>query len=92
MAHAISNRVTSQTHVSREDVASIITAAVGEGPLCGVRLEAGVVEGRPPSTVDVLAADGGTCRYCLAEWVQSGPSPPLTRSSTAYRRSAAYGG
>ena len=74
MAHTISSRVTSQAHASDQDVASTITAALGDGPLRGVRLEACVVEGRPPSTVDVLAEDGSTCRYCLAEWVQSGPS------------------
>ena len=37
-----------------------------------------VVEGRPPSTVDVPADDGSTCRYCLAEWAQSGPSATYT--------------
>jgi hypothetical protein len=43
--------------------------------LCkGRRIEAQVVEGRPPSTVDVPADDGSTCRYCLAAWVQSGPT------------------
>ena len=74
MAHTISNRVTSQAHVSDQDVAPTITAALGDGPLRGVRLEACVVEGRPPSTIDVPAEDGSACRYCLAEWVQSGPS------------------
>ncbi|MEA2269221.1 MAG: hypothetical protein QOC64_1831, partial [Solirubrobacteraceae bacterium] len=44
----------------------------------GARIEAEVVEGRPPSTVDVAADDGTTCRYCLAEWVQSGPSAVYT--------------
>ena len=78
--------------VQSQEVGPTITASLDDGPLRGMRIETRVVEGRPPSTVDVLAADGGTCRYCLAEWVQSGPSPPLTRSSTAYRRSAAYGG
>ena len=73
MAHTISNRLTSQAH-SGEDVASTITAVLGDGPLRGVRPEACVVEGRPPSTVDVVAEDGSTCRYCLAEWVQSGRS------------------
>ena len=78
MAHAIGNRVTCQAHVSREDVASTITAALGDGPLRGVRLEACVVEGRPPSTVDVPADDSSTCRYCLAEWAQTGPSATYT--------------
>jgi hypothetical protein len=43
-----------------------------------MRIEAQVVEGRPPSTVDVPADDGSTCRYCLAEWTQSGPSAEYT--------------
>lgn len=55
-----------------------ITAALDDGPLKGTRLEAQVVEGRPPSTVDVPAEDGGTCRYCLADWVQSGSSATYT--------------
>ena len=55
-----------------------ITAALDDGPLKGTRIEAQVVEGRPPSTVDVPAEDGGTCRYCLAEWVQSGSSATYT--------------
>jgi hypothetical protein len=33
-----------------------------------------VVEGRPPKTIDLPAEDGGTCRYCLSEWNQSGPA------------------
>jgi hypothetical protein len=33
-----------------------------------MRIEAQVVEGRPPSTVDVPADDGRACRYCLKEW------------------------
>jgi hypothetical protein len=74
MARTLSHRVTSQAHASGQDVSSTITAALGDGPLRGWRLEACVVEGRPPSTVDVLADDGSMCRYCLAEWAQSGPS------------------
>jgi hypothetical protein len=49
-----------------------------DGPLQGIRVEAWVVEGRPPSTIDVPAEDGSTCRYCLAEWAQSGPSAIYT--------------
>jgi hypothetical protein len=49
-----------------------------DGPLQGTRIEAQVVEGRPPSTVDVPADDSSTCRYCLAEWAQSGPSAIYT--------------
>jgi hypothetical protein len=36
------------------------------------------VEGRPPSTIDVPADNGSTCRYCLAEWAQSGSSATYT--------------
>jgi hypothetical protein len=49
-----------------------------DGPLQGIRIEAQVVEGRPPSTIDVSADDGSTCRHCLAEWAQSGPSATYT--------------
>jgi hypothetical protein len=49
-----------------------------DGPLQGIRIEAQVVEGRPPSTIDVPAANGSTCRYCLAEWAQSGSSATYT--------------
>lgn len=45
-----------------------------DGPLNGRRLDAEVVQGRPPATVDVPADDGTTCRYCLAGWTQGGPS------------------
>jgi hypothetical protein len=51
-----------------------IIALLEGGPLAGRRLEAEIVEGRPPRTIDVEADDGGTCRYCLAEWAQAGPS------------------
>jgi hypothetical protein len=55
-----------------------ITAMLDDGPLKGTHVEARVVEGRPPSTVDVPADDGTVCRYCLAEWVQSGHSAVYT--------------
>jgi hypothetical protein len=55
-----------------------ITAVLEGGPLAGRRIEAGVVEGRPPRTIDVDAEDGSTCRYCLAEWSQAGPSAVYT--------------
>jgi hypothetical protein len=51
-----------------------ITAVLGGGPLAGRRIDVDVVEGRPPKTIDVRADDGSSCRYCLAEWVQAGPS------------------
>jgi hypothetical protein len=40
--------------------------------------EAQVVQGRPPSTVDVQADDESTCRYCLTESTQSGPFAKYT--------------
>ena len=64
--------------VHSQEVGPTITAALDDGPLRGTRIETDVVEGRPPSTVDVSAADGSTCRYCLADWAQSGPSAVYT--------------
>lgn len=59
-----------------------ITAVLKNGPLRGRRTRVEVVEGRPPKTIDVPGDDGGTYRYCLAEWTQSGPSAVYT---TLYR-------
>jgi hypothetical protein len=58
--------------------APTITAELNDGPLAGGRIEADVVEGRPPKTIDVVAADGSTCRYCLAQWEQAGPAAAYT--------------
>jgi hypothetical protein len=55
-----------------------ITATLGDGPLKGKSIETEVVEGRPPKILDVPADDGTSCRYCLAEWMQSGPSAAYT--------------
>jgi hypothetical protein len=55
-----------------------IIATFGDGPLEGTSVEAEVLEGRPPKTLDVPAEDGSTCRYCLAGWVQSGQSAVYT--------------
>ena len=65
------------TATAREAGPTIIALLEG-GPLAGRRLEAEVVEGRPPRTIDAEADDGSTCRYCLAEWAQSGPSAVYT--------------
>ena len=65
-------------HATNQDVGPTVTAVLDDGPLRGTRIEAQVVEGRPPSTVDVRADDEGSCRYCLAEWAQSGPSAVYT--------------
>jgi hypothetical protein len=64
--------------VHSQEVVPTITAVLDDGPLRGRRIETHAVEGRPPSTVDVPAADGSTCRYCLADWAQSGPSAVYT--------------
>jgi hypothetical protein len=64
--------------VHSQEVGPTIIAALDDGPLRGMRIETHVVEGRPPSTVDVPADDGSTCRYCLAGWAQSGPSAVYT--------------
>jgi hypothetical protein len=55
-----------------------ITATLGDGPLKGQSIETEVVEGRPPKTLDIAADDGTRCRYCLAEWTQSGSSAAYT--------------
>jgi hypothetical protein len=55
-----------------------ITATLSDGPLRGRRVEAEVVEARPPKVIDVPADDESTCRYCLAEWTQAGPSAVYT--------------
>jgi hypothetical protein len=60
------------------DASPTITAVLEGGPLEGRRIDADVVEARPPKTIDVPADDGSTCRYCLAEWAQSGPSAVYT--------------
>jgi hypothetical protein len=78
MAHILSQRVTSAAPGPDQEVGPTITAVLDDGPLRGVRIEAEVVEGRPPSTVNVPADDGSACRYCLADWVQSGPSAVYT--------------
>jgi hypothetical protein len=55
-----------------------IIATLQDGPLEGRSIEAEVVEGRPPKTIDVPADDGSTCRYCLAGWAQHGRSAVYT--------------
>jgi hypothetical protein len=60
------------------EVGPTITATFKDGPLEGSSVEAEVVEGRPPKTIDTPADDGSTCRYCLAGWVQSGRSAVYT--------------
>jgi hypothetical protein len=55
-----------------------ITATLADGPLEGTSLQAEVVEGRPPKIIDVPVDEGRTCRYCLADWVQTGSSAVYT--------------
>ena len=63
---------------SAPGIGPTITALLDDGPLAGRDVEAEVVEGRPPKTIDLPADDGSTCRYCLADWVQSGHSAVYT--------------
>jgi hypothetical protein len=78
MTHTLVHRVTAESRASGQEVWPTITAALDDGPLRGTRIEVHVIEGRPPSTVNVPADDGSTCRYCLAQWTQSGPSAVYT--------------
>jgi hypothetical protein len=78
MAHIPSAGANSETRASDQDVGPTITATLDDGPLRGTRIEVQVVQGRPPSTIDAPADDGSAVRYCLAEWVQSGPSAVYT--------------
>ena len=55
-----------------------VSALFEDGPLAGSSIEVEFVEGRPPKTLDVSAPEGGTCRYCLATWVQGGPKARYT--------------
>jgi hypothetical protein len=64
----------SQERDARRKTGPTISAILRDGPLEGRTLDAEVVQGRPPPTIDVPADDDTTCRYCLADWTQSGPS------------------
>jgi hypothetical protein len=63
---------------SQDSPPPTVTAVLVDGPLQGRSVDAEIVEARPPSTIEVRADDGTTCRYCLAEWTQSGPSADYT--------------
>jgi hypothetical protein len=67
-----------RTATAAAELGPMITAMLQDGPLEGSRIEAEVIEGRPPKTIDMPAGDGTTCRYCLAGWVQSGRSAAYT--------------
>ena len=55
-----------------------ITATLSDGPLEGRSVEVDAVEGRPPKIINVPVEGASTCRYCLAEWAQSGASAIYT--------------
>jgi hypothetical protein len=74
----LGGQVTTGAGTSEREVGPTITAMLDDGPLRGTQIKAQVVQGRPPSTVDVQADDEGMCRYCLTEWTQSGPSAVYT--------------
>jgi hypothetical protein len=61
-----------------DEIGPTITAAFKDGPLKGSSMEAEILEGRPPKTIDAPADDGSACRYCLEGWVQSGRSAEYT--------------
>ena len=44
----------------------------------GDSLQVEVLEGRPPKTIDVASDDGSLCRYCLADWMQTGQTAVYT--------------
>jgi hypothetical protein len=62
----------------RVETGPTITATLCDGPLGGTCIEVEVVEGRPPKIIDVPADHGSTCRYCLADWVQTGSTAVYT--------------
>jgi hypothetical protein len=55
-----------------------IVATLKGGPLSKRRVDAEIVQGRPPMTLDLEDDDGGTCRYCLESLVQGGESAAYT--------------
>ena len=55
-----------------------MTASLKDGPMKGDNVTVDMLEGRPPMTLDLVARDGSTCRYCLAGLVQSGQSAIYT--------------
>jgi hypothetical protein len=75
---AVARGAATHTLGARAEIEPAISARLQDGPLAGSSIEAEVVEGRPPKTLDVPADDESTCRYCLAGWVQSGRSAEYT--------------
>jgi hypothetical protein len=64
--------------VRMPELGPTIIATLEDGPLGGTTMEAEVIEGRPPKTIDVPGDAGSVCRYCLAGWVQRGRSASYT--------------
>jgi hypothetical protein len=62
----------------RSETGLTITATLDDGPRAGSRIEFGMIEGRPPKTIEVKDEDGTPCRYCLKEWEQGGASAEYT--------------
>jgi len=56
----------------------MITASLDDGPMKGKHVKVDMLQGRPPMTLDLVAGDGTTCRYCLDRLVQSGQSAIYT--------------
>lgn len=77
IVRSLSDQVTPEG-TSDQEVDPRVTALLDDGPLRGTSIEAQVVQGRPPPTVDVPGDERGTYRYCLAEWTQTGPSAVYT--------------
>jgi hypothetical protein len=75
---AVARSAVTHTVGARAEIAPTISARLKDGPLAGSSIEAEVLGGRPPKTLDVPADAGSTCRYCLAEWAQSGRSAEYT--------------
>ena len=67
-----------KVYASASETGPTTTAVLEGGPVAGRRIEVAVVEGRPPKTIDVRGDDGSMCRYCLADWAQTGPSAIYT--------------
>ena len=63
-----------EPHDWKREEGPTIRAMLIDGPLRGRSIKAELVEGRPPKTIELPSDDRSTCRYCLEEWSQSGPS------------------
>jgi hypothetical protein len=67
-----------EPHAWERRTGPTVSARLKDGPRRGLSIEAELVEGCPPKTIDVPGDDGSTSRYCLAEWSQSGRSAAYT--------------